>query len=174
MTTHLCPDCRSTLMLTISGAYGYCHTCSTAISAQRGGAPMFAYAPIGHSRPHPHDLTLGRMARDEGMALVLENVGQEWRDRIAFLIDGLARRLPELTADDVRAEADRVGMDPPHHHNAWGAVMLSAAKRGSIQRTTSPRASVRVEAHRHSNPVWRSLLYEPAATTPLYEQSEVW
>ena len=173
MTTHLCPDCRSTLMLTISGAYGYCHTCSTAISAQRGGASMFAYAPIGHSRPHPSGLTLGRQARDEGTALVLENAGQEWRDQIAFLIDGLARRLPELTADDIRAEVERTGMDQPHHVNAYGAAMLSAARRGSIRRTMTLRPSTRREANAHGNPIWLSLIYEPA-TTPLYEQSEVW
>ena len=85
MTLHLCPNCRATLRLTISGAFGYCHTCSTAISAQRGGAAAFAYAPIGHSERHPSGITLGKAARDEGPALVLENAGQDWRARAALL-----------------------------------------------------------------------------------------
>lgn len=177
MSAHLCPDCRGELQLVKSGEWGYCHACSTAISAQQGNASMFAYAPIGHDRPHPSGLTLGQAARDEGTARVLENAGDEWRDRIAFLIDGLARRLPELTADDVRAEAERVGMEPPHHHNAWGAALLAAGRRGSIRRTMVLRASVRREANAHSNPVWLSLIYEPESTptlTTLYEPSEVW
>ncbi len=177
MITHLCPDCGRELQLVKSGDYGYCHSCSTAISASRGNASVFAYAPIGHSRPHPSGLTLGRQARDEGTALVLENAGQEWRDRIAFLIDGLARRLPEFTADDVRAEAERVELDPPHHHNAWGAALLSAARRGSIRRTMTLRPSTRREANAHGNPIWLSLIYEPeqaAPLPPLYEPSEVW
>jgi hypothetical protein len=160
-----------------SGDFGYCHSCSTAISASQGNASVFAYAPIGHNRPHPSGLTLGQAARDEGTALVLENAGQEWRDRIAFLIDGLARRLPELTADDVRAEAESTGMDQPHHANAWGAAMLTAARRGSIRRTMQLRASTRREANAHANPLWLSLIYEPdpiTPLTPLYEPSEVW
>lgn len=177
MTTHLCPDCGRELQLVKSGDYGYCHSCSTAISASRGNASVFAYAPIGHNRPHPSGLTLGRQARDEGTTLVLENAGQEWRDRIAFLIDGLARRLPELTADDVRAEVERTGMGEPHHVNAYGAAMLAAAKRGSIRRTMRLKLSERAEAHSHSNPCWLSLIYEPehaAPLPPLYEPSEVW
>lgn len=177
MSTHLCPECSGELQLVKSGEFGWCWNCSTAISAQQGNASMFAYAPIGHDRPHPSGLTLGRQFRDEGTALVLENAGQEWRDKMAFLIDGLARRMPDLTADDVRAEVERTGTDQPHHVNAYGAAMLAAAKRGSIKRTMTLRQSERPEAHSHGNPIWLSLIYEPESTptlTPLYEPSEVW
>lgn len=159
MSTHTCPHCRGPLQLTLSGRYAYCHACALELNEP-------AYAPIGHNRPHPTGRTLGQAARDEGAARVLENAGQEWRDRIAFLIDGLARRLPDLTADDVRAEVERTGMDQPHHVNAYGAAMLAAARRGSIRRTMQLRYSERPEAHSHGNPIWDSLIYEPEAQAP--------
>jgi hypothetical protein len=166
MTT--CPSCNSALRLTISNAFGWCWHCSH----QSG---EISYVPIGHSRRAPHGRTIGQAARDEGAALVLENAGQEWRERIAGLIDDLARRLPDLTADDVRAEAVRVGAGQPHHANAWGAAMLAAAKRGSIRRTMTLRQSGRAEANSHANPVWASLIHEPKGMAiRAEEQLEVW
>lgn len=166
MTT--CPSCNSALRLTLSGAFGWCWHCSH----QSG---EISYVPIGHDRPTPHGRTIGQAARDEGAARVLANAGREWRDKIAFLIDGLARRLPDLTADDVRAEVARTGMDEPHHVNAYGAAMLAAAKRGSIRRTMTLRQSGRAGANSHANPVWQSLIHGPKGMAiRAEEQLEVW
>lgn len=175
MTTYRCPHCRSALELVVSGRYGICRTCTAEL--KRGPSSPTAYSPIGHDRPHPFGHTLGQAARDEGTARVLENAGQEWRDQIAAVIDGLARSRPDFTADDVRAEAERAGVPPPHHHNAWGAAMQAAAKRDVIQRTNETRSSERAAANAHRNPVWRSLIYQPEPLTmPLYapEPEEVW
>ncbi len=170
MSAYLCPHCHQALELVVSGRYGLCWTCSAELGQN-------AYLPIGHDCRHPFGHTLGQAARDEGTARVLENAGQEWRDQIAALIDSLARRLPDFTADDVRAEAERTDVPPPHHHNAWGAAMLAAARRGVIQRTMQLRPSERAEANGHSNPIWRSLTYshEPLSM-PLYAPTpeEVW
>ena len=158
MTTP-CPTCNSPLSLTRSGTRGLCFHCSHQ-------AGEFVYHEMAEGR------TLGRAARDEGAATVLQNAGDAWRDRVAFLIDDLARSRPDLTADDVRAAALRTGLGDPHHHNAWGAALLAASRRGSIRRTMTLRASTRKEANAHSNPVWSSLLYRE--TAPIYTQQEVW
>lgn len=78
-----------------------------------------------------HDIrprSAGQVARDEGTARVLDNAGQEWRDRIAFLIDDLARSRLDFTADDVRAAVQVAGLAEPHSPNAYGAAMLAAAR----------------------------------------------
>lgn len=125
-----------------------------------------------------HEVTgrsAGQVARDEGAARVLDNAGQEWRDRIAFLIDDLARSRPDFTADDVRAAVHLAGLGEPHHANAYGAAMLAAARRGSIRKTGQLRQSSRAEANSHSNPVWGSLIYRvPQEVDLLAEQLEVW
>jgi hypothetical protein len=100
----------------------------------------------------------GKAARDEGIRRVAVNAG-EWRERASEMIEGLARRLPDFTADEVREEAERVGLGEPHHFNAWGAVMMAAARRGLIRKTMTVRPSQRKEAHGHCNPVWRSLVF---------------
>jgi hypothetical protein len=162
MTLHLCPDCRGELRLVVSGEYGWCPSCTHQHNA-------FAYAPIGHTRPHPSGLTLGRQFRDEGMALVVENAGPDVMDAHLALIEDLARTMPELTADDVRAAALERSLVPPHSPNAYGAYMRIAAGRGYIKRTNLLIQSSRPDARAHANPAWRSLLF---TATP--QPSEVW
>lgn len=175
MTTYRCPHCRTALDPVLSGRYGICWTCTAEL--RQGASSPAAYSPIGHNRPHPTGHTLGQAARDEGTARVLENAGQEWRDQIAAVIDGLARSRPDFTADDVRAEAERAGLPPPHHYNAWGAAMQAAARRDVIERTNLLVQSMRPDARAHANPSWRSLIYQPEPLSmPLCapEPEEAW
>lgn len=156
-----CPVCRGELVPVLSGDWGLCLACSKRAKA-------VAYAPIGHSRPHPHGLTLGQAARDEGMARVMANAGADVMDAHLALIEDLARSMPELTADDVRAAAAERRLMRPHSPNAYGAYMRTAARRGYIERTNLLVQSTRPDAHAHANPSWRSLLYQPAAQmTPM-------
>jgi hypothetical protein len=104
------------------------------------------------------EMDAGKKARDEGIQRVAENSG-EWRERAAEMIEAMAERLPDFTADEVREEADRIKLGDPHHANVWGAVMMAAARRGLIEKTMTVRPSARPEAHGHCNPVWRSRVF---------------
>lgn len=104
----------------------------------------------------PNRPNTGDAGRDRGAAVVLDNAGA-WRAAALDAIEQLARECPEFTADDVRER----GTEQPHHANAWGAAMLTAARNGWIRATDRTRKSVRAAAHAHRNPIWESLLINP-------------
>jgi hypothetical protein len=71
------------------------------------------------------DTELGRTLRDEGMALVEENSGA-WKDRAKEKIDFWFRSQPReklFVGEDIRLELEFLGLEQPHHPNAWSAVI---------------------------------------------------
>ena len=71
------------------------------------------------------DAQLGRILRDEGMAQVSENAG-EWREAVRRYVDIWFNETPQgaiFTGEDIRLELQDVGVDEPHHANAWSAVI---------------------------------------------------
>lgn len=96
------------------------------------------------------DIYGARAARDEGIALVAANSDEWWRSTVDTAIAHLARQGGEFTSDDIRL----LGVDEPHHHNAWGARFSAAAKRGVIVRV-GYRQSSRVAGHARVIAVWR-------------------
>lgn len=74
-------------------------------------------------------MSTGQLLRDEGMALVSEHSG-EWKDRARAAIDKWFESLVAgltFTGEDVRAAIEPV-IGPPHHPNAWGAVIGSKVR----------------------------------------------
>lgn len=79
------------------------------------------------------DLFGGMKARDEGMARVSAN-GGDWTARAITYI----ARIPKGfmgTGQDFKLRAFDDGLDSPHHHNAWGAVIRTAIRKGLIRGT---------------------------------------
>lgn len=101
------------------------------------------------------DLDAGRHQRDIGCERVL-SASERWRAGAMAAIERLAQTTREFTSDDVRAAIT----EEPQHFNAFGALFLSAAKRGWIERTGRTAISKRVAAHAHSNPVWASKIFQ--------------
>lgn len=117
-----------------------------------------------HGRPASLEVARGiaegrRLAR-AGQKRAAENAGDEFREGMAQVVEHIARRQRFLTMDDVRAEAAARGLEP-HHFNAWGHVLPSAARRGIVRRREDlPRVkSIRPEAHRNPNLQWESLVF---------------
>ena len=68
---------------------------------------------------------LGRRLRDEGMEQVQHNAG-EWRDATRRYLEIWINETPAgtiFTGEDIRLELQDVGVDEPHHPNAWSAVI---------------------------------------------------
>jgi hypothetical protein len=67
--------------------------------------------------------------RDEALRRVTEH-GGNWQRRALMalhLIPGF-----EGTAEDIRIRLRMKGLEKPHHHNAWGAMIMEAIKQRRI------------------------------------------
>lgn len=97
-----------------------------------------------------------RQRRDDGIAAVSE-ADPEWIEDILEVIAILATYPNRpITSDDVREVALDAGIPEPHHPNAWGAAMRTAALRGIIEPTDRTVKSSRPAAHRRRLVVWRA------------------
>ena len=66
-------------------------------------------------------------ARDAALKTVAENSGTF----IERAMDIIASMSGEVTGEDVRFKCEAEGCTP-HHHNAWGAVISQAVRRGHL------------------------------------------
>ncbi len=101
------------------------------------------------------DAAAAAVARDEAINRV-ESGSSEWQQDALLAVDGLCRRLPEITTDDLWRVLERPDDLEPR---AAGAVMRRAVREGLIERTDRTRKSARVACHRRDLRVWRSLVY---------------
>lgn len=72
-----------------------------------------------------YDGMLGRILRDEGMALVEDNSGL-WKEVAKGRIDDWFEAQPVNTCfvgEEIRLHLEKNGIEAPHHHNAWSAVI---------------------------------------------------
>lgn len=99
--------------------------------------------------------------RDEGIRRSDTHAATSWKRHADEAIDYAARRLAELSADDVWIVLDGWGIPRPREARALGARMLSAVRRGSIDPTDRYRPSTRPELHQSPTRVYHSLLYLP-------------
>lgn len=113
------------------------------------------------AQPTLFDPTESDRRKTRGIETVLQNERNDWRNLAYHELVGVARRLPEFTADDVRAAIDRANLGDPHHPNVFGALMKRAQLEGVAEITDRTKMSERKDAHRHRNPVWRSRVHLP-------------
>lgn len=96
-----------------------------------------------------------RTATEQGIAQAADNAGQEWIELAIEEVRRYALNHRTFLAEQVRLSPNDLP-DPPHAR-AWGQVMLSAAKRGIIEKNGFgfARAS-------HLSPVvkWKSLVFK--------------
>jgi len=74
------------------------------------------------------DLLEGKARRDESMEQVSDNSG-DFIDLGLSAIKGMLRQY--ATGEDIRISLQASGI-VPHHHNAWGALIRTAIKRGLL------------------------------------------
>lgn len=91
-------------------------------------------------------------ARDEAFVRVQGNSGT-WFERA---IDAVARLpLGEMTGEDIRRRVVQSIDEEPHHHNAWGALINQAIKRGYIFDTGETTNMKKKSSHARRTPVYR-------------------
>jgi hypothetical protein len=88
------------------------------------------------------------MNKEIGQQLVLENAGT-WTDQAMYLLERFLKKTSvEFTMDDFRSYASNVGLNEPHHPNAWGALFNHASSRNLIRFSGNVWESTRPEAHK--------------------------
>jgi hypothetical protein len=89
--------------------------------------------------------------RDHAIAQVLTNAGTNWREQAMDVI----RNMPgEFIGEDVRLLCEAQGLTA-HHPNAWGGLLMAAARAGIIEPTGAYRAPVSVRTHARKSQVYR-------------------
>jgi hypothetical protein len=95
---------------------------------------------------------LAQTARDEAIERVAINSGP-WMT----VATGYIARLREWegTAEDLRLRLVSDGCPFPHHHNAWGALVMSAVKRGMLKPTGRMAKMKTPKSHARKTSVYR-------------------
>lgn len=104
----------------------------------------------------------GAALRDRGMAIAAAAQARKapgWSDRAYAAIVRRARAHPTVHRDDVALDFT----EEPAHPNAAGSVWGRAIRDGVLEETGRTRKTTDPKKHRHSYPVWRSLLYAAPA-----------
>lgn len=99
------------------------------------------------------DLFAAAAKRDEELARVLDNA-QPWSDRAAAEIKKLKNWTG--TAEDLR-HALRLIVGEPHHHNAWGGLIMGAVKRRDLIKTGEHRNMKDAKSHARKTPVYSTV-----------------
>lgn len=108
----------------------------------------------------------GRRARERGIRDVTNNDLEAMTGMLARVRD-VARRLPQLTIDDVRVTCTLE--EQPRHPNAWAALLVNAAKAKIVEATGRFQESELPSNHRRRVQIWRSLIVRTPA--PALDQS---
>lgn len=91
--------------------------------------------------------------RDDALRAVSDNA-QPWMDSALALLPQMAREIDWVTGEEIHLWIeDRIG--PPHHYNAWGALINTAIRRRILEGTGSYRKCKSPVRHAHRTPVYR-------------------
>lgn len=96
------------------------------------------------------DLFSAAGARDAALEQVADNAGPIFMARAQAAI---AKLYGEWTGEDIRLALLRAGIIP-HHHNAWGAVISKAVKRGMLVPTGRWVGMKTTRSHARRTPVY--------------------
>src|SRR5262245_38597526 len=100
------------------------------------------------------DLFGARSARDEAMSRVEKNAGQDFMGAaLGFIAQMESQRV--IIAETIRLEYLNAGHCRPHHHNAWGTVIMQAVKRGLLTPLNQYEHMRTVRSHGRKTPKYR-------------------
>lgn len=94
----------------------------------------------------------GTELRDEAIAIVEENAGEEWNAEADAALAFIASQHDLLTSDDIWEVLD----SKPHEPRAMGAVLRRGQAAGIITPTESWWLSKRPASHRRPIRVWKA------------------
>ena len=101
---------------------------------------------------------IAKSRRDAGLLTVDENA-KPWSDIAFEALLGMRSEtdLSTFTAEHIRLQIEKK-IGNPHHHNAWGALIMKAVKRGIIINTGEyvPMKTPRSHARRTPVYVWNT------------------
>ena len=103
------------------------------------------------------DLLEARQSRDAGVARATDHAGETWMDRAVSDFAEFVKRNGEATCEQWRSDWIARGNDEPVTHKAYGAVALTAAKRGLIINTRRYVQATSAKTHAHPVPVWKAV-----------------
>ena len=92
-------------------------------------------------------MTTGQELKEQGIEKVLTAADLKWQSDVLYIIQQLVKKNRAFTAEDVRKVAENCGLPHPHHPNAWGGMLQTAAKRKWIKRTGNFIRSTRPDRH---------------------------
>jgi hypothetical protein len=98
------------------------------------------------------DLFAARAARDEGLERVCK---EPWMERALRMIGKTVPRGGEMTSEELREWLALAGLEPPHHHNTWGALTMAAVRRGLLEDTGRTGQMRGPKSHARRTPIWR-------------------
>ena len=99
-----------------------------------------------------------------GMDQADQNANERWKAIIDACVLAVARRLPELTVDDVLEEYEKLPREirpTTHALDALGPAMVRAARGRILESSGRIARSKREEKHGNRHTVWKSLYYRP-------------
>ena len=101
------------------------------------------------------DLFESRKARDAALKDVADH-SQPWMDRALAFLPLLRVEFSTVTGEQVRLWLEK-RLEPPHHHNAYGALINTAIKRGILIPTGCLVPMAVKKSHARKTPVYRTL-----------------
>jgi hypothetical protein len=90
--------------------------------------------------------------RDEGITSVTQH-NENWMTQALSKLHSHPRNV-EVTGEDLKVWLLRNGLPKPKHHNAWGALIRSAATSGMIVLTGRTIKMKLANSHARRNPIW--------------------
>jgi len=97
--------------------------------------------------------TPGTSRRDIVLAAMVLTHGP-WSEQALSRVRALPQGM-EVTGEGVRANLIANGLGAPDHHNAWGAMLNAAIKKGYLVPTGEYRHMTLARSHGRSTPVYR-------------------
>lgn len=103
-------------------------------------------------------LPLGEVKKREALKRVASHADIAWKAKAQECILNLARDVERFTTDEVWFALEKSGLKT-HERRAIGALMIAAAKDGTLMATNEYLPSDRPECHRRPVRVWESRIY---------------
>lgn len=103
---------------------------------------------------------LSKSLKKHGQDSVLTNEREEWKTDMEAVIHDVCLRNRTFTMDTVRELAEECKIKPPHHPNAFGAVVKVAARNQWALMTGEYIPSKNIRARGRMVAVWKSYIYE--------------